>query len=398
MKGLTAAYLPDNLTRQKNFEAKPESLDSLREYLQRTGKAYRTFKWREERDGYYTRFQKERRKKDFLQNHAGVIGEFCRLLGGLSPEEQRAALTLPETREMKEDFIRFFPDSSGAAVFSEKKEKRSPEKEKAADKALEREPEPGRYAPRRKAESGKRYSGTSLFVHPENEAFRGEDEGLTREKEAAQADREEALMQGLSDLQLKGIRENCAVLYRNAMQDIAGLRSDRAQFLDTIRGKTPRELLLTFYCIEKGNYGVPGRREIRQALRSYVPDPEVIMSRMTRSRWSSAAAGITGNYYFWNRLINASNSVRQVRTFLMETDPAAPDEEDSFFQEEERQDQEGNTGGKITDDIRRWLMMDGGGEAAPGGGDTEPEADAFGDSGMEDSWTELPFADLFRLL
>ena len=397
MKGLTAAYLPDNLTRQKNFEAKPESLDSLREYLQRAGKAYRAFKWREERDGYYTRFQKERRKKDFLQNHAGVIGEFCRLLGGLSPEEQRAALTLPEAREMKEDFIRFFPGSSGAAVFGEKKEKRFPEKEKAADKALEREPEPGRYAPRRKAESGKRYSGTSLFVHPENEAFRGEDEGLTREKEAAQADREEALMQGLSDRQLKGIRENCAVFYRNAMQDIAGLRSDRAQFLDTIRGKTPRELLLTLYCIEKGKYGVPGRREIRQALRSYVPDPEVIMSRMTRSRWSSAASGIAGNYYYWNRLINASNSVRQVRTFLMETDPAAPEEDDSFFQEEELQDQEGSAGGKITDDIRRWLMMDNGGEAAPGGGDAEPAEDSSGDGGTEDAWTELPFADLFRL-
>ena len=61
MKGLTAAYLPDDLAREKNYEEQPRSFSELKDYLSRTGKAYRTFKWREERDGYYTRFQKERR-------------------------------------------------------------------------------------------------------------------------------------------------------------------------------------------------------------------------------------------------------------------------------------------------------------------------------------------------
>ena len=51
VKGLTAAYLPDDLAREKNYEEQPRSLSELKDYLSRTGKAYRTFKWREERDG-----------------------------------------------------------------------------------------------------------------------------------------------------------------------------------------------------------------------------------------------------------------------------------------------------------------------------------------------------------
>ena len=402
MKGLTAAYLPDDLARQKNYEEQPRSLSELKEYLSRTGKAYRTFKWREERDGYYTRFQKERRKKDFLQDHAGVISDFCRLLETLPPEEQKAALTLPEGREMKEDYIRYFSDSTGAAVFGEKKEKRDPEKEKAEDKELVRKPEPGRYAPRRKGESGKRYGSTSLLVHAENEAFRGEDEGLTREKEAAQADRENALQQGLSDLQLKGIRENCTWIYRNAMHSFAGLRADRAAFLDTVLNKSPRELLLTFYCLEKGRYGLLSRKDIQRALRSYVPDPEVIISSMTKSRWISAASGMKGSYIYWNRLINAADSVRHVRIALLEMDPSAgPEEEEERLYGEELQEEGDGSGKGFLDDIRRWFRIADGEDTADGA-DALPDDDLFGDSGngagdSEDSWIPLPLANLFKL-
>ena len=402
MKGLNAAYLPDDLARQKNYEDQPRSFSEKKEYLSRIGKAYRTFKWREERDGYYTRFQKERRKRDFLQNHAGVIRDFCRLLETLSPEEQKTALTLPEGREMKEDYTRYFSGSTGAAVFGEKKEKRDPEKEKAKDKELVREPEPGRYAASRKGESGKRYGSTSLLVHPENEAFRGEDEGLTREKEAAQADREEALQQGLSDLQLKGIRENCTWICRNAMHSFAGLRADRAAFLDTVLNKTPRELLLTFYCLEKGRYGLLNRKDIRRALRSYVPDPEVILSRMTKSRWISAASGMNGSYIYWNRLINAADSVRHVRMELLEMDPSAgPEDEEERLYGEELQEEGDGSGKGFIDDIRRWFRIADGEDTADGT-DALPDDDLFGDSGngagdSEDNWIPLPLANLFKL-
>ena len=331
-----------------------------------------------------------------------MISDFCRLLETLSPEEQKAALTLPEGREMKEDFIRYFSGSTGAAVFSETKEKRDSEKEKSADKELEREPEPGRYAARRKGESGKRYGSTSLLVHAENEAFRGEDEGLTREKEAARSDREEALQQGLSDLQLKGIRENCAWIYRNAMHSFAGLRADRAAFLDTVLNKSPRELLLTFYCLEKGRYGLLNRKDIRRALRSYVPDPEVILSSMTRSRWISAASGMKGSYIYWNRLINAADSVQHVRMELLEMDPSAgPEDEEERLYGEELQEEGDGSGKGFIDDIRRWFRIADGEDTADGA-DALPDDDLFGNSGngagdSEDNWIPLPLANLFKL-
>ena len=331
-----------------------------------------------------------------------MISDFCRLLETFSPEEQKAALTLPEGREMKEDFIRYFSGSTGAAVFSETKEKRDSEKEKSADKELEREPEPGRYAARRKGESGKRYGSTSLLVHAENEAFRGEDEGLTREKEAARSDREEALQQGLSDLQLKGIRENCAWIYRNAMHSFAGLRADRAAFLDTVLNKSPRELLLTFYCLEKGRYGLLNRKDIRRALRSYVPDPEVILSSMTRSRWISAASGMKGSYIYWNRLINAADSVQHVRMELLEMDPSAgPEDEEERLYGEELQEEGDGSGKGFIDDIRRWFRIADGEDTADGA-DALPDDDLFGNSGngagdSEDNWIPLPLANLFKL-
>ena len=239
-------------------------------------------------------------------------------------------------------------------------------------------------------------------MHPENEAFRGEDEGLTREKEAAQADREEALQQGLSDLQLKGIRENCTWICRNAMHSFAGLRADRAAFLDTVLNKTPRELLLTFYCLEKGRYGLLNRKDIRRALRSYVPDPEVILSRMTKSRWISAASGMNGSYIYWNRLINAADSVRHVRMELLEMDPSAgPEDEDERLYGEELQEEGDGSGKGFIDDIRRWLRIADGEDTADGA-DALPDDDLFGDSGngagdSEDNWIPLPLANLFKL-
>ena len=43
MKGLTAAYLPDDLARQKNYEEQPRSLSELKEYLNEWERVYSAY-------------------------------------------------------------------------------------------------------------------------------------------------------------------------------------------------------------------------------------------------------------------------------------------------------------------------------------------------------------------
>ena len=186
------------------------------------------------------------------------------------------------------------------------------------------------------------------------------------------------------------------------MHSFAGLRADRAAFLDTVLNKSPRELLLTFYCLEKGRYGLLSRKDIQRALRSYVPDPEVIISSMTKSRWISAASGMKGSYIYWNRLINAADAVQHVRMELLEMDPSSEqDEEEERFSEEELQEEGDGSGKGFIDDIRRWFRIADGEDTADGA-DALPDDDLFGDSGngaedSNDSWIPLPLANLFKL-
>ena len=224
---------------------------AMREKLKEAAAAFEKFKTRQQKNAFYTAKQLEDRKKQFLDNYAGLFDDYLRQEGRGNPWEKLPS----EAYGIATEIALTFPESYTQRILKQR-----------------RIPMGGRINAGRKTRAGIDLKTRVEVTHEARQAEKAVDDRTYFEGERKETRQEKGLKKGLTDAQMRGIRAVSAWMYQNTKK--------HAHFVEGIDNRSPREKLLIFYIVEKEKKGSVSRADILASQSGYIPNADTFASKV----------------------------------------------------------------------------------------------------------------------